>query len=426
MKQKAIMTSVISLALAVANADGVSLHVDHVQQRYPWNGLVDIDYTITCDSDTPLGLDDNLEVLFADETVSPAATNRALTFLQAPLPTTAGKHRITWNANADGVTNRTDSAAFMMKIVHYAPVYMVIDVSGGAATNTYPVDFFNGEPKGGFNKNEYKGDKIVLRRIHPGSYLAGSPSSPAESGRTADYEVQHRVAISRPFYIGLFEITQKQYKNVTGKEPSSLAGDYRPVERVSYEMIRGVTSSANWPAVTNVSESSFIGKLLQKCKAKDPTTGEYTMAVAGFDLPTEFQWEYACRAGTTGAHNATNELALLGRYSGNLNDDHGNPEGHTTVGSYLPNQWGLYDMHGNVNEWCRDWFLDHVETLAQYVDPVGPPSGTKRVMRGGSWSNAAYNGPAACRSANRIGEIYGEGMGRPTNYYGFRLSATLP
>ena len=423
-----VATALTVPAARTANADDIGLTIDRSQQRYPWNGYVDIDYTITRDPDSVPSVDDNLEVLMIDKSVTPAVTNRAIRFLQAPLPMTAGKHRITWDANGDGVTNYTDRASFVMKIVHYAPAYMVIDVSEGPDAETYPVDFFNGEPLGGFNTDEYKGDKIVLRRIRPGSYVAGSPSD--EAGRMATSEVQHRVAISKPFYIGLFEITQQQYLNVVGgTNPSGYQGDdwqFRPVEKVSWDTIRG---TGNWPNSTNVLVTSFMGILRAKCKSKGQD-GNYTESVTGFDLPTEFQWEYACRAGTTGAFNTTNaynnansgeqeaQLKKLGRYSGNKTDGRGPGDAHTIVGSYEPNQWGLYDMHGNVYEWCLDWFKADVQTLAQEVDPVGAASGLGRVRRGGGWKYAV----GSCRSAVRDGVI-------SSNAYdgsGFRLSRTLP
>ena len=431
-----VATALTVPAARTANADDVELTIDRTQQRYPWNGLVDIDYTITRDPASVPSVDDNLEVMMIDKSVSPAVTNRAIRFLQAPLPMTAGKHRITWDANADGVTNYVERASFVMKIAHYAPAYMVIDVSGGPDAETYPVDFFNGEPLGGFNVPEYKGDKIVLRRIRPGSYMAGSPSD--EYGRSATYEAQHCVAISKPFYIGLFEVTQQQYLNVMGgTNPSKYQGDtwqYRPVEVVSYNTIRGTANTTthqyDWPWTNEVSAASFMGMLRTKCKSKGDA-GTHTESVTGFDLPTEFQWEYACRAGTTGAFNTTNDfantsagqqsaMALLGRYSGNKTDKHGNSDAHTIVGSYDPNQWGLYDMHGNVNEWCLDWYKTDVQTLGQIVDPAGVDSGTKRVHRGGGFDSSEAR---FCRSAGR-NNSFGPASGY--NSIGFRLSRTLP
>ena len=423
----------VTAAVVTVEADGVTLSIDKVQQRYPWNGLVDIDYTIDCEDGVTLGLDYNLEVSFVDGMAAPSVTNRAITFLQAPLPLDSGKHRITWDANADGVTNKTDAAVFQVRIVHYASAYMVIDVSGGSSTNVYPVSFLNGEPPNGFNDDEYKGDKIVLRRVHPGSFVAGSPTDEAGRMSFAAREQQHRVALSRPFYIGIFEVTQKQYQNVMGSNPVSAPGEIgntRPVAYVSYENIRGAKTAAQWQTDPNPTADSFAGKLIEKCKSRDPATGKYDVAVQGFDLPTDFQWEYACRAGTVGAFNTTNsydstktdeqmaQLKLLGRYSGNTGDGKGGFAQHTVVGNYLPNGWGLYDMHGNVWEWCRDWFQADVENLKQFKDPSGPASGTERMFRGGGYTGNLEH----CRSAYRSKDI----PSRKIQDIGFRISRTLP
>ena len=152
-----------------------------------------------------------------------------------------------------------------------------------------------------------------------------------------------QVTLTRPFFIGVFEVTQKQYELVTGATPSFKQGDMLPVEQVSWNDIRG---NCNWPADTSVSNNSFMGLLRAR-------TG------LAFDLPTEAQWEYACRAGTTNDFNVSGQnMDSLGRYENNGDDERGGSEywyTTTTVGSYLPNDWGLYDMHGNVEEWCLDY-----------------------------------------------------------------------
>ena len=208
--------------------------------------------------------------------------------------------------------------------------------------------------------------------------------------------------------MGVFEVTQKQWELVTGENPSRQAGLTRPVESVSYDDIRGSSAGANWPSSSAVDGSSFLGTLRAR-------TG-----IDAFDLPTEAQWEYACRAGTTTAlnngENVSNqeycpEMDAVGRYGGNRVDD----TTHTTVGSYATNNWGLYDMHGNVGEWCLDW--RGVYDAASDTDPVGAMSGTERVLRGGCWRYTA----ASCRSACRV--YYG-----PSDYghyFGFRLSALV-
>ena len=239
--------------------------------------------------------------------------------------------------------------------------------------------------------DEYKTTKILLRRIDPGTVLlyGGKP-----------------VTLTKPFYIGVFEITQKQYQLVTGSNPSSYRGDMRPVERVSWNDIRGNSSTYDWPNVTTVDSTTFIGKI----QAKTGLT---------FDLPTGSQWEYACRAGMTSSYNngesSDNDLKQLGRFLGNQNDGRGDYSQHTTVGSYSPNAWGLYDMHGNVYEWCLDWYSDiNNDPVTDYP---GAASGSCREQRGGSWNYYACD----CTS-------YSGNDSAPSYVYdrsGFRLSRTL-
>ena len=422
------MTMAVVAAVGAVRSEAGTLTVDQVKQRYPWNGLVDIDYTIvTSDQDESLGIDDGLEVLMVDRSAEPAVTNRAITFLQVELPMTAGQHRITWNATADGVTNRTANAEFSVSIVHYPARYMVIDVSGGSGASYFPVSFLNGAPSGGFNTPEYKGDKIVLRRIPAGLSVAGSPST--EANRNSGREGQHPVRLSKPFYIGIFEMTQRQYENVMGRNPSIATGDfgpYRPVENVSYADLR----NGEWPQTPDFGNNTFMKTFVAKCKMQD-AEGNYAIACKGFDLPTEFQWEYACRAGTTGGYASStpydntssseqeNQLKLMGRYSGNVALGAGGiSEKHTVVGSYLPNAWGLYDMHGNIWEWCRDKYVDDVVSLKQYIDPPGPatrPQGAQDVwvFRGGGYNNTVVH----CRSGFRN---YGTRTQKGDNL-GFRL-----
>ena len=265
--------------------------------------------------------------------------------------------------------------------------FCVIDISGGSSATSYPVKYLDSAPTAGWGE-AYKKDYIVLRRIEPGTFTM--------SGRTT--------SITKPFYMGVFQVTQAQWKNVMGTSPSYYAGETRPVERVSWNDIRGNSSTYNWPNVTTVDETTFIGKLQKK-------TG------LSFDLPTEAQWEYACRAGTTGDYNNGNNCALLGRYSDTQRDYRGAYTlQHTAVGSYLSNDWGLYDMHGNVSEWCLDWY-DSIDTAAAASDPVGASSGSYRVLRGGSWgSSGSY-----CRSDGRSSS----GPSGRSGSYGFRLTRAL-
>ena len=209
------------------------------------------------------------------------------------------------------------------------------------------------------------GMKLVL--IPPGEFAMGSP---AEEEWHRDDEVLHRVTLTKAFYIGATEVTQGQWKAMMGKNPSFSTGDALPVDTVTWE-----------EAV------AFCRKL----SAKEG---------APYRLAREAEWEYACRAGTTTPfHTGATITADTANYDGTQTYA-GGPKGKfretsIAVGSFPPNAWGLYDVHGNVWEWCADWYGEYPP--GDVTDPTGPARGEKRVVRGGCWINF----PAVCRSANR-------------------------
>ena len=274
-------------------------------------------------------------------------------------------------------------------------LYLVIDLSAGQKGKRFPVEYTGAPPKDGWNTDLYKTTKLVMRRVPAGTFMMGSPGD--ELGRRGN-ETRHKVTLTKDFYVGIFEVTQAQWRLIAGTDPSRTPLEIGPVELLPYNDIRGARAGAGWPAGTDVDADSFLGILRAK-------TG------LALDLPTEAQWEYACRAGTATALNSgknltardqCGNLAELGRYSGNRDDGRSNATEITPVGSYLPNAWGLYDMHGNRDEWCLDWWVpDDDYGRADSVDPAGPPSGRMRVTRGGScW--LGYKA-ADCRSARRNG-----------------------
>jgi formylglycine-generating enzyme required for sulfatase activity len=206
------------------------------------------------------------------------------------------------------------------------------------------------------------GVTLEMVRIPAGSFMMGD-----EKG-DADERPVHKVTIGKPFYLGKFEVTQEQWEAVMGGNPSHFKGKQNPVDRVSWEAAQ-----------------EFIKKLNEKFAASGTT----------FSLPTEAQWEYACRAGGStryGFGNAEGDLAEYGWLADNA--------GGTThpVGEKKPNAWGLYDMHGNVWEWCADWYDGKYYSQSSATDPTGPTVVSSRVLRGGSWGDPA----PYCRSASRF------------------------
>lgn len=206
---------------------------------------------------------------------------------------------------------------------------------------------------------------MTFQQLPAGTFLMGSDDS--EVGNLINDESRHQVSLSRPFYIGLYEVTEGEYEQVMGTRPDSAQGKNYPVKKVSWE-----------------NASDFIRRLNELPAEK----------AAGrlYRLPTEAEWEYACRAGSQTAYCFGDSMDGLSNYAWyTLNSEREAQE----VGQKRPNVWGLYDMHGNVWEWCSDWYGEYPTASAN--DPIGPISGTTRVYRGGSWSDMA----GGCRSANR-------------------------
>ncbi len=372
--------------------------------HWPWEGTVDVYYQVECDKE-----DADLVVSFAgynadkDEVVAMNPAYITGDGFEEDKPVVTGKElHAVWNAAADLPGYHCEQFAVVVSASYDdgESLYLVVDLSGGSSATSYPYRYTSEAPD--TTSDVCRTTELWLRKIPAGTFTMGSPST--ETGRDSD-ETQFQVTLTQDFYIGVFECTQAQYKNIMGTNPSYYSGDTRPVEYVSYNTIRGTgsTAGAGWPTYKHtVDSSSFMGKL----QAKTGLT---------FDLPTESQWEYACRKKADGTYWATSlnsgknvtttgsgsdaNLNEVGRYSGNASDGKGGySSNHTKVGSYLPSELGLYDMHGNVWEWCLDW-KDTYPTTAQ-TDYTGPASGSHRVVRGGSW----YNGAQYCRAAHRYGD----------------------
>ncbi len=247
---------------------------------------------------------------------------------------------------------------------------------------------------------------MKLKLIPAGEFQMGSPAN--EEGRDDD-EHHHRVRITKPFYLGVYEVTQRDYAKVMGNNPSYFSSSGGGGERVS-----GMDTS-RFP-VEEVSWEDAV----EFCRKLSALAGERS-ASRVYRLPSEAEWEYACRAGTTTAFHFGTQLN--GREA-NCNGDRPygtsakgtNLQRPTNVGSYTSNSFGLYDMHGNVYEWCSDWYGNYPS--GSVTDPTGPTGASDRVFRGGSWFYFAR----ICRSAfrNRSTPTY------RNDYLGFRVALVPP
>jgi formylglycine-generating enzyme required for sulfatase activity len=301
------------------------------------------------------------------------------------------------------------------KAVPLTGEYVVIDLLAESETIAQLAE----APSDLLTNDLYKTTSMVLRRIPKGTFTMGSPDS--EKGREPyekGSETQHEVTLTDDFYIAVFQCTQRQYKTIAGNNPNEekheagglpaeYVGDKLPVGNVSWYQARGGT----WPG-GDPDPASFMGKLRH---LYTKTYGLSPDSKWGFNLPTEAQWEYACRAGTTNAYNNDKDCLVEKlmvddqEVSSDAQDENLDPLAHyrfntwcldkgpQEVGGKQPNNWGLFDMHGNCWDWCLDLYEDYDGPT---TDPVGASldSGSVyRMKRGGCGNTQPYR----CRSANR-------------------------
>jgi formylglycine-generating enzyme required for sulfatase activity len=329
------------------------------------------------------------------------------------------------------------------------PDYMVVNLCEGqnvvrwySSTNALP---------GGFANLEYKSTKMVMRKVPAKDvvWMMGSPGKLTDPDNTTVNEPAHKVMFTGDYYIGIYEVTQSQYTNMGGVNESLYTNEvdaaYRPAERINYETIRGKPSTYLWPSDGhNVRSGTPIGKLRTRS------------GIADMDLPTEAQWEYACRAGSSGllpdssleftVDNVHKYAITKGSRETAVNTYdpvgakiQGRP---SVVGSKLPNNWGIYDMLGNVWEYCLDqmgtstqsdrMFLESFhdslakgwENGAVTVDPLGAENTSNRICKRGGSHFDSYT-ESNCRSRGDGTHSYASGLGGKIGYIGFRLCCSV-
>ncbi len=423
----AVLTVSAAFALDVSNVSA--------RQRWPWNNLVDIDFTLSGVESSETFYRIDIRATYPGMAGDAAA---AKSLVSEPLVKGNGVHTLVWNMGADFpglVASNLTVSVSAAPLAPTDPVYMILNLTDGASATSYPVRYSLTGPD--LSDDTCRTTEMWFKLCPAGTFTMGTDISSTVGALRLP---AHTVTLTKPFYLGVFEVTQEQFYRVKGTWPSYYTNETcratRPVEQVKYDT--HIRPHSSWyDGTIGASSERFMGLLRRR-------TG------LAFDLPTEAQWEYACRAGTTGLYydnrftkttiqnycRAINGSTTIGaNITPDRNDDA--TKGTAKVGSYDPNPWGFYDMYGNVAEICGDGNpyqsgcdstcqSDFDNYTGEFVNPRGPvqrsnptPSPSNGYPARGGAHNQSYV-DSQITSVSRL-FMYDGGSSRA---YGFRVCLT--
>jgi len=395
-----IMVVVPTFIAAYVSWGAVEISNVKILQRYPWSGCIDVKFDLSCGSrpsaTITIAAKDNVSGMnLPVNTIWEVGTGPTNNYLVVE----EGQKHLVWNAAVDLPQGfRSENVDITVTALAASEVsslqYLVIDLSGGPNAVSYPKYFIDAIPAEGWT-DEFKTTKLVLKKIDPMSFRMGWKASDwSNQIDSGNWDKTREITLTKKYYIGVFELTQKQWELVMGDKPTVRRdGDKLPMDLMSYyseyygspilwEKIRGTNIVGRVGPGNPAASDSFMGRLSKR------------IGYDWFDLPTYAQWECACRAGgTTAFNNGTNGSVIFGddtciencawyrmNVDGNMNDGC-----IREVGLKKPNAWGLYDMHGNVWDMCLDSLPLGGDSA---IDPVGETTGD---FRGGDyWSSSLW------------------------------------
>ena len=355
------------------------------RQRWPWNSLVDVDFTVNGNAGEAYAIDISATAAGGDKKLC------ATSFETEPIAASGKRTRIVWNLGADYPNFKADDLEVTVTATPFSdstPVYLVVDISGGTSAASWPVRYTTAAPVHTVGQNDpCKTTELWLKRVKAGMITMGSGSS-----NTATTYPSHTCTLTEDYYLGVFALTQAQSFNISGSYYATFSNELyratRPVDSIKPTEIRSPYFNSASP------DAAVSGGLAYNLRQR---TG------LDFDCPTSWQWEYACRAGSTST-----------RYEGCTTDDFRHEDnsrpsseyewysvqgmwsedyGTSYVDRYAPNPWGFYGMIGNVAEWCNDNRDTTIVKGDELTNPKGATGGGRsKAAKGGNWGSASTIG----------------------------------